>query len=397
MGEPRRPREVPLPFAYPDLDGSELREIEQVLQSGWLTTGQKVVRFEEEFRQVVGASHALAVNSCTAALHLALEAAGVASGDEVITSPYTFAATAEVILYLGACPVFVDVDPVSLNIDPAGVEAAITERTRALVPVHFAGHPTDLDPLYELSRKYGLAMVEDAAHALPARYKGRMIGADSGLDRHLVCFSFYPTKTMTTGEGGMVCTGNAELAERCRLMSLHGISKDAWKRYTTEGSWSYDILAPGYKYNLTDVAAAIGLAQLPRLHAMRDSRAAIARRYDQAFGDCAALETPRADPLCHHSWHLYPLRLRAERLSIDRAAFIEELRMRNICASVHFAPLHLHSFYRERYGYRADDFPVAHREYQREVSLPIYSAMSADDVEDVVSAVLQIVGERTRV
>ena len=334
------------------------------------------------------------MNSCTAALHLAVEAIGVGPEDEVITTPYTFASTAEVIRYFGARPRFVDIRRDTLNIDPEEVANALGPRTRAVLPVHIAGHPADMDALDELAAENGLALIEDAAHALPAAYRGAMIGSRrSGLgdSPHFVCFSFYATKTMTTGEGGMICTDDESLAERCRLMSLHGITKNAWDRYTAEGSWYYEIIAPGFKYNLTDIAAAIGLAQLSRLDAMNRRRGEIAARYTEAFAELSQVETPTVQPWVEHAWHLYPLRLELEKLTIDRARFVEELRARNIGTSVHFIPLHLHPYYQDTYGLRPDDFPVATSEYYREVSLPIYSAMTDEDVGDVIEAVTDVV------
>jgi dTDP-4-amino-4,6-dideoxygalactose transaminase len=389
-----------LPFARPDFDASELEQVREVLESGWLTTGPKAHQFEAQFASSVGATHTLAVNSCTAAMHLALEAIDLQPGDEVITTPYTFASTAEVVRYFDARPVLVDVCPEDLNIDPSLVETAITSRTRAIIPVHIGGLAADLDSLYALAGAYGLAVIEDAAHAFPSAYKGRGIGQD--LDgslgsrvRNAVCFSFYATKTLTTGEGGMLATGNEILAERCRVMALHGISRDAWKRYTAEGSWYYEIVAPGFKYNMTDVAAAMGLAQLAKAERMWRRRAEIAARYNQAFGSAVELQIPHNPADRQHAWHLYMLRLHLDRLRIDRAQFVHELRERNVGSSVHFIPLHLHPYYRDTYGYRPEDFSVALGEYRREVSLPIYSKMSDGDVEDVVEAVLDIV-ERNR-
>jgi dTDP-4-amino-4,6-dideoxygalactose transaminase len=375
-----------LPFALPDLDESELDEIREALASGWITTGPKVRQFEFAFAAAVGAKHAVAVNSCTAAMHLALEAVGLGRGDEVITTPYTFAATAEVVRYFDARPVLVDVDPRTLNMDPHQLAQAITPRTRAVLPIHIAGLAADMDAINEIARQHDLPVIADAAHAFPASYEGRPIGS--------LClataFSFYATKTITTGEGGMIVTDDERLAERCRIMALHGISKDAWKRYTAEGSWFYEIIAPGYKYNMTDIAAGMGLAQLRKAERMHERRRQIARRYSAAFANSPALETPPDDPHGGHAWHLYMLRLHLEQLSIDRAQFIAELKRRNIGASVHFIPLHLHPYYRETYGYHPEDFPVAAAEYAREVSLPIYSAMSDTDVQDVIEAVLEI-------
>lgn len=381
-----------LPFALPDFDGSEIEEITKVVHSGWVTTGPVAKQFEKEFAAFVGVQHAVAVNSGTAAMHLALEAAGLKAGDEVITSPYTFAATAEVVRYFNAKPVLVDIDPVTLNINPELIPAAITERTRAILPVHISGQPADLDPIRDIARRRKLCVVEDAAHAFPARYKGRMIGSEGDL----TCFSFYATKTITTAEGGMITTNNDAWAERCRVMSLHGISHDAWKRYTAEGNWYYEVVAPGYKYNLTDIAAAMGVAQLRKAARMLERRADIARRYTEAFGRLPELETPTVRPGVQHAWQLYILRLNLDRLTVDRAKFIEELKARNIGASVHFIPLHIHPYYRDTYGYRPEDFPLAYREYRRVLSLPIYSKMSDQDVNDVIEAVRDIVNPARR-
>jgi len=393
-----------LPFALPDIDHTELTQIQEALNSGWVTTGPKTRQFEAEFATAVGAKHAIAVNSCTAAMHLALEAIGLQRGDEVITTPYTFAASAEVIRYFDARPVLVDICADDFNIDPRRIEAAITSRTKAIIPVHIAGLPADLDAIAAIAAKYNLAIIEDAAHAFPTRYKGRMIGSkvshqpstNGQVDtlrnlQHAVCFSFYATKTITTGEGGMICTDDDALAERCRIMALHGISKDAWKRYTAEGSWYYEIIAPGYKYNLTDIASAMGLAQLAKAERMWQRRCDIAQAYSAAFCQLPELQIPTEGEDSQHAWHLYMLRLNLNQLEIDRAQFIEALKARNIGVSVHFIPLHLHPYYRTTYGYQAEDFPLAYREYQREISLPIYSKMSDQDVQDVIEAVSNIV------
>lgn len=381
-----------LAFALPDVDEAEIAAVTEVIRSGWVTTGPVAQRFEEAFGKFVGAPQAVAVNSGTAAMHLALDAVGLKEGDEVITTPYTFAATAEVVRYFNAKPVLVDVDPVTLNIDPRRIEAAVTGKTRAILPVHIAGQPADMDPILEVAAGHKLPVVEDAAHAFPARYKGRMIGSFGDL----TCYSFYATKTITTGEGGMVTTANAEWADRCRVMRLHGISKDAWKRYTAEGSWCYEIVAPGFKYNLTDIAAAMGLAQLAKATRMWERRVDIARRYGEAFGSLLELQVPEVMPWAGHAWQLYLLRLNLDRLKISRGQFIEELRARRIGSSVHFIPLHIHPYYREKYGYEPEDFPTAYAQYQRVVSLPIYSKMTDADVEDVVDAVVDIVNSSRR-
>jgi dTDP-4-amino-4,6-dideoxygalactose transaminase len=383
-----------LPFALPDVDGTELAEIKQALESGWVTTGPKVRQFEAEFAAAVGAAYALAVNSATAAMHLSLEAIGLQSEDEVITTPYTFGATAEVVRYFDAKPVLVDIRADDFNINPTLVEAAITDRTRAIIPVHIAGLPVDLDAIYTIAAQHGLVVIEDAAHAFPAKFNGSVIGDTSSFSkdvRSTVCFSFYATKTITTGEGGMLCTSDKAIYERCQIMALHGISKDAWKRYTAQGSWYYEIVAPGFKYNMTDIAAAMGLAQLRKADRMWQRRCEIAQRYTVAFSSLPELQVPVDREDGQHAWHLYMLRLNLEQLQIDRAQFIEELKQRNIGASVHFIPLHLHPYYRETYGYKPDDFPVAYREYLREISLPIYSKMSDQDVQDVIDAVIDAV------
>lgn len=390
-----------LPFALPDTDHLEIEQIREAVTSGWITTGPKTKQFETEFSARIGVKHAIAVNSCTAAMHLALEAIGLQRGDEVITTPYTFAASAEVIRYFDAKPVLADINAGCFNIAPQLIERAITPRTRAIIPVHVAGLPCELDDICEIAEKHDLAIIEDAAHAFPACYKGRKIGASpvtevgKPLERHAACFSFYATKTITTAEGGMICTDNDDIADRCRIMALHGISRDAWKRYTAEGNWFYEIIAPGYKYNMTDVAAAMGLAQLSKAERMWQRRVEIAHRFSEAFKNEPALIIPVNRDDCQHAWHLYQLRLNLGALTIDRAQFVQALKEMNIGVSVHFIPLHIHPYYRETYGYKPEDFPVALREYEREVSLPIYSKMSDEDVQDVIDAVISIAGEHT--
>lgn len=378
-----------LPFALPDLGKDEFDEVQRTLESGWITTGPKTKQFEAEFARVVGARHAIAVNSCTAAMHLALEAIGLRQGDEVITTPYTFTATSEVIRYFGARPVFVDIDPLGFDIDAARIDRVVTRRTKAILPVHVAGLPVHVAAIREIADRHGLRVIEDAAHAFPAKYRGAMIGEMSDF----TCFSFYATKTITVGEGGMICTNNDRWAEHCRMMSLHGISNDAWQRYGAEGSWYYEVVAPGYKYNMTDIAAAIGLVQLRKAESMRSRRTEIARLYNLAFEGMPELQIPAERSDSQHSWHLYMLRLNPGTLRIDRAQFIKEMKLRNIGCSVHFIPLHLHPYYRDTYGYKPTDFPVAYGEYQREVSLPIYSRMTDDDVQDVIAAVRDVVEE----
>jgi dTDP-4-amino-4,6-dideoxygalactose transaminase len=373
-------------FCTPAVGPEELEEVADTLRSGWITTGPKTKLFEAAFGNLVSAPDAVGLNSCTAGLHLGLMALGVKEGDEVITTPLTFCACANVIEHLGAVPRFVDVEPDTLNIDPANIERAVTTRTRAILPVHFAGHPADLDPIYDIASRHGLGVMEDAAHALPAAYKGRPIGSGS----NPVAFSFYATKNLTTGEGGML-TGSPDLLARVRTLGLHGMSRDAWKRYGPGGSWFYSVEEPGFKYNMTDVQAAMGLAQLRKLEGFQARRRQIVERYNQAFGDREALELPAERAEVDHAWHLYVLRLRAGTLSISRDRFIEELTERNIGVSVHFIPLHLQPYYRQKYQYLPTAFPVAIDSYQRMLSLPLHPLLSDNDVDDVIAAVLDIV------
>jgi dTDP-4-amino-4,6-dideoxygalactose transaminase len=383
----RLPRTTFLPFALPHITQAEIDEVVDTLRSGWLTTGPKTKRFEREFAEHVGAPYALAVNSATAAMHLALDAIGLQPDDEVIVPVYTFTATAEVVVHLHARPVFVDVDPVTCNLDPAQLEKHITPRTRTIMVVHIAGLPAEMDAILAIARTYGLPVIEDAAHAFPAKYRGRMIGSIGDL----TAFSFYANKTLSTGEGGMLTTANSAYAERAAIMTLHGISRDAWKRYRAEGSWYYEVLQAGYKYNMTDLAAAIGLHQLARSEWLLERRRTIAQRYTQAFSQLPELETPPNPVHVEHAWHLYILRLRLERLTITRDAFIQALAKVQIGSSVHFIPLHLHPFYRNTYHLVTDDFPVALQAYQRTISLPIYPSMTDEDVEDVIAAVEEII------
>lgn len=374
-----------LPFSKPDLGEQEIDEVVDTLRSGWLTTGPKTGRFEKEFARFLGAPAALAVSSCTAGLHVSLVALGIGEGDEVITTPMTFAATTNVIEHAGARPVLADVEPDTLNIDPDLVEAAITPRTRAIIAVHYAGHPAEMDRIYDLGRRHNLIIIEDAAHAFPARYRGRLIGSRD----NPASFSFYATKNLTTGEGGAL-TGSPEFVEQARQFILHGMSRDAWKRYQREGSWYYEIVLPGFKYNMTDIQAAIGLGQLPKISAFQQRRRQIVSAYQKAFSGHPALETPVERPEVEHAWHLYPLRLREQALTIDRQRFIQELDRLNIGTSVHFIPIHIHPYYRDRYGYRPADFPVAYQNYCRLLSLPLYPSLTPEEVEDVTGAVLEV-------
>ncbi|MCS6926172.1 MAG: DegT/DnrJ/EryC1/StrS family aminotransferase [Candidatus Binatia bacterium] len=377
-----------LPFHVPTIGEEEVQEVVATLRSGWLTTGPRVKQFEQEFAHYIGCQQAVAVNSGTAALHLALEAVGIAEGDEVLLPTMTFTATAEVVTYLKARPVLLDCQPDTLNLDPEQIERALTPKTRAIIPVHMGGRPCEMDRILDIARHYRLKVIEDAAHALPARYCDRMVGTIGDI----TCFSFYATKTITTGEGGMATTDNPEWAERMRIMSLHGISKDAWKRYTAEGSWYYEVLFPGYKYNLTDLAAAIGIHQLRKCEHFWNVRQRYAALYHEGLQDVAELTLPPLPPAGQqHAWHLYIVQLHVEQLRITRNQFITLLKERQIGTSVHFIPLHLHPYYRDTLGYRAADFPQASAAFERIVSLPLYPQMTEADVTYVIDTVRSLV------
>jgi dTDP-4-amino-4,6-dideoxygalactose transaminase len=380
-----------LSFSPPLIGEEEINEVIDTLRSDWITTGPKVTRFEEEFAAFIGAPAALALNSCTAGLHTALVTLGIGPGDEVITTPMTFCSSVNVIEHVGARPVLVDVEPDTLNIDPEQVAEAITPRTKAIVPVHYTGHTCEMDAILEIAREHNLYVIEDAAHALPAKYKGRMIGTIG----HLTAFSFYATKNLTTAEGGML-TGEPDLLDKARILSLHGMSKNAWKRYSVAGSWYYEVVYPGFKYNMTDIQASLGLWQLRKLPQFQARRREIVQRYNAAFSKFGELQTPVERPEVEHAWHLYILRLNLERLKIDRAQFIEELKALNIGTSVHFIPIHLHPYYRDKYGYKPDDFPIAYSNYQRIISLPLCPRMTDQDVEDVIGAVQTVITRNRR-
>ncbi len=381
-----------IPFYRPFTDAAEIAEATDAIRSGWLTTGPKVARFEQGIRSLVGSAHAVAVNSCTAALHLSLVASGVGRGDEVVTTPYTFAATGEAILYLGARPVFADIDPETLNISPEAVSRCMTRRTKVILPVHIAGLPCDMRAIGRIARQSDVPVVEDAAHALGASVRGRAIGSISAA----TCFSFYATKNLTTGEGGMITTKRAALARRLRLLSLHGLSLDAWKRYRRGGSWRYDVERLGFKYNMTDVAAGIGLAQLSKFRDMQRRRRMLARRYNSILSDLDAFDLPREYPDSEHAWHLYIVRLRQGVLMIGRDQVIDRLRAAGIGTSVHFIPLHLHSFYRRTFGYKRGSYPHAEREAERVISLPLYPGLSRRDQTRVADALHDLVARNRR-
>jgi perosamine synthetase len=381
-----------IPFHRPSIGAEEFSAVQAVLESGWLTTGPVAARFEREFADYIGCRHALAVNSATAALQLALDAVGLRPGDEVLVPTYTFTASAEVVTYFGARPMLCDSVRGGFNMDVADAERRITERTRAIIPVHIAGEPCDLGSLQALATRQGLHLIEDAAHALPASYGGKRIGATS----ELAAFSFYATKTITTGEGGMLTTDRDDYAERIRVMRLHGISGDAWKRYAKEGSWYYEVQHAGYKFNMADVLAALGSAQLKKCDAFAVRRRQIASRYLEAFAAYEELQLPPQMGDGQHAWHLFILRLRPELLQIHRNQFIEDLKRVGIGASVHFIPLHLHPFYQRVLGYREGDLPHAEDAYSRCLSLPIFPGLREGEVERVIQAVAQVVEKNRR-
>ncbi|MEQ1908470.1 MAG: DegT/DnrJ/EryC1/StrS aminotransferase family protein [Vicinamibacterales bacterium] len=378
-----------LPFCRPSIGEEEIAEVVDTLRSVWLTTGPKTHAFERAFGAYTGASHSVALNSCTAGLHLALLAAGVTEGDEVILPSLTFCATANVVVHRRATPVFAEIDEASYTLDPASFEQRITPRTKAVIPVHHGGQVCDMRRINEVAREHGITVIEDAAHAAGAKLDDVPVGNISAF----TSFSFYATKNLTTGEGGMLTTNDPSAAERIRVLALHGISADAWKRYAKEGSWYYEVLEPGYKYNMTDIQASIGLHQLAKLEAFVAQRAQLATRYTTAFGDLPEVITPIVRPGVRHAWHLYPIRVRTGRLRIDRAGFVAELANRGIGASVHFIPVHLHPFYRDTFGCRRGDLPITERVYDEFVSLPLFPSMTAAEADRVIAAVRGIVAD----
>jgi perosamine synthetase len=380
-----------VPFTRPHIGEEEIAAVVETLRSGWLTMGPKTHAFQQAFARAIGAAQAIAVSSCTAALHLALDALELPSDAEVITSTLTFTATAATIVHAGAKPVLADVCADTLNIDPADVERKITPRTRAIVPVHFAGHPVAMDEILETARRHGLRVIEDAAHALPASYRGRAIGTIGDV----TAFSFYATKNLTTGEGGMLTTADTELADRMWTRRLHGMSWDAWRRYSG-GRWRYDVSYPGFKYNMTDIAAAIGLVQLERLPALHQRRQQIAALYSQFLADVPELRLPSTRSDVEHAWHLYVVRLRPQRLRITRDSLMKILKGKGIGTSVHFIPLHLHSYFRKALDLTEEDFPVASMASETMLSLPLYTLMSDYDVEYVADTLRRILRSRRR-
>lgn len=404
--------ETGVPFLRPNLGEEEISEVLDTLRSGWLTSGPKVKRFEAEFAAAVNAKHAVALNSCTAALHLAVEALSLKAGEGVLVPTMTFAATAEIIRYSGGIPVLVDCDPVTHNMDLDDAELKLEQlkagkvkaslpgdmRVVGIIPVHVGGLMMNVDAIQRFAAKHNLWVVEDAAHAFPAAWRR---GPESAWKQcgentaRVSCFSFYANKTITTGEGGMATTDDSELADRIRLMSLHGLSHDAWGRYSGGNSWDYRIIAPGFKYNLTDIAASIGIGQLARAEQMRRERESIAHYYLQKLADVEEIELPAADPNRIHSWHLFPLKLRLESLSIDRNTFMGELKTAGISCSVHWRPLHLHPYYEQAFGWRSNDFPVATAEWPRLISLPIFPGMTEHEIGHVIDAVQNVCAEHS--
>ncbi len=376
-----------LPIARPNVSEAEIAEVIDSLRSGWITYGPKTQQFEAEFAEFVGAEHAVGLNSCTAGMHLALIGAGIGPGDEVITTPLTFCATVNVIVHVGATPVLADVCADDLNIDPAAIEAKITPHTRAVMPMHYGGQPCRMDEILDIARRHDLRVIEDAAHASGAAYREQRIGAIGDA----ASFSFYPTKNMTTSEGGMLTTNDAEIADKARILRKHGLSTDAWKRHRPDGNSFYDVVAPGFNYCMTDVQAAIGRGQLQRLADFNARRTAIAERYTAGLSKIDAIETPSTREDVTHAWHLYAIRLRLEQLDIGRNEFEAELRKRKVGTSVNFIPIHYHAFYREGFGFHKGDYPVTEDAFERLLSLPMYPGLTDADVDRVVGAVEEIV------
>ena len=395
---------VKIPFYRPSIGPEEIEEVVQTLKNGWLTTGPKTKQFEREFGDYLKHKHAIAVNSCTAALHLALEAIGIKAGQCVIVPTMTFAATAEVVRYLGARPILVDCRVEDFNLDVADAERKIQsalaagQSVAAIMPVHYGGQIGDVKGIRALAQRHQLKVIEDAAHCCPAHFRESEEGSwrSVGQGADISCYSFYANKTITTGEGGMACTENDDYTDRMRIMSLHGISRDAWKRYTAEGSWYYEIIAPGFKYNLTDIAAAIGIHQVRKADLFHRRRTELARLYQESLKEMEEIILPRVQPDRIHSWHLFAIRLKLDRLTLDRAQFITELQQRGIGTSVHWMPLHMHPYYREAYSYTPQDLPVACALYGELITLPIYPDMTPDEVEYVCRSIKDIVAAKRK-
>ena len=384
-GKPVREKRLP-PFD-PKIDDEEIEEVSDSLRSGWITTGPKVKEFEEEFSEYLGCKNSLAVNSCTSALQLSLAVNDIGKGDEVITSPFTFVSTVNVIEHQNAKPVLVDIDSDTYNLDPAKIEDQINKNTKAIIPVDYAGQPCDLDEINKIADEHDLIVIEDAAHAVGASYKGKKIGTISDF----TCFSFYATKNLTTAEGGMITTDNDVLVDKLKELSLHGMNHDAWKRYSETGSWFYNVKSIGFKDNMTDIQAAIGKCQLKKFDEMQRRRKEIAEKYNSSFEKIDEIVQPYVDEDVDHAWHLYPIQVRDDLLGIGRNEFIDALEAENIGTSVHFIPVHMFDYYEEKYGFEPDDYPITKSVYEREISIPLYPKMNDQDVEDVVEAVKKIV------
>ena len=382
-----------LPFSTPTIDDDEINEVVDSLRSGWITTGPKVKRFEEAFKAYVGASYAVPLSSATAGEHLALLALKIQPGDEIITTPMTFASTVSMCVLTGATPVLVDIEPGTLNIDATRIREKITDRTKAIIPVHFAGQPCDMDAIFALAKEFGLTVIEDAAHAAGTEYKGRRIGSFDSIS----IFSFHPNKNITTGEGGMVCTPDEALAEEISLLKFHGMNREAWRRFSAQGNPSYDIMLPGFKYNMMDIQAAIGLHQLPKLNGFIDRRREIAEFYNEAFADVTELAVPQLAPYeQRHAWHLYTPLVRIEKLSIDRDRFMAELKGLNIGSGLHYKAIHHHAWYREHLPQPAGTLPNADYASDRILSLPLFPRMTMEDAQDVVEAVKTVIARNKK-
>jgi perosamine synthetase len=382
-------KKLEIPFHKPYITEDEVSGVLDSLRSGWITMGPKTIEFEKSFGEYIGSRNAVSMNSCTACLHLALKMLDLKEGDEVIVPAVTFTATAEVIAYFRAVPVLVDVDDVTCNIDAAKIEEKITERTKAIIPVHYGGQPCDMDEISVIAKRHNLFVIEDAAHAIPARYRGRRIGTIGDI----TCFSFYATKTLATGEGGMATTENNEWAERMKILRLHGISKDAWKRYSKEGSWFYEVVDAGYKYNMTDIQAALGLAQLRKVEWMWRRRSEIAGIYTESLRGFQEILLPSVKPDRESAWHLYPIRLNPDQFACTRDIFIERLKERGVSTSVHFIPLYRHPYYRDTFGFDAAEFPVSEKIFAGTVSLPLYPGMTDEEIQWVAASVADVIGQ----
>jgi dTDP-4-amino-4,6-dideoxygalactose transaminase len=381
-----------IPFHRPYITDDEINEVVDAVKSGWWTAGPKTLQFEHEFKSFIGTKYCIAVSSWTAAAHLALEAIGLKEGDEVIVPAMTFTATAEIVCYFKAKPVIVDVQRDTYNIDPAQIQKEITKKTRAIIPVHYGGQPCDMDEIIDIAKENNLYVIEDAAHALPAFYKERIIGQLSDV----TCFSFYATKTLATGEGGMICTDNEEIAKRCSIMRLHGINSDAWKRYSEEGSWYYEVVAPGYKYNFTDIQAGLGLAQLKKINEMQIKREEVFNLYNEGFKDNELIKLYKIKNDRISSYHLYPIEININRLKINRSRFIDELKEKGIGVSVHFIPLYRHPYYQRTFNLDIEDYPVSESIYPALITLPIWPGMKISQIEQVIDNVNSLMKKFTK-